>query len=61
VARYDPETMAWSSLGGGGGEGVDGRVGALAVAGDDLYVGGFFSAASSDSVHLIVDVSGYFE
>ncbi len=58
VARYDKATQTWSALGAGAGSdassnGVDGAVNALAVIGNDLYVGGFFSMAaySTSSAH----------
>jgi trimeric autotransporter adhesin len=44
IARWDG--LAWSAVGGGGGNGVDGGVYALAVLGNDLYVGGDFIEAN---------------
>lgn len=41
VARWNG--TSWSALGASGGNGVDGPVAALAVSGDDLYVGGNFT------------------
>ncbi len=43
LARFNTTTGAWSSLGLGGGNGVDEMVSSLAVLGTDLYVGGIFS------------------
>jgi hypothetical protein len=45
VARFDTKTNTWSKLGSDGG-GVDGLVYALAVIGDDIYVGGVFQQAN---------------
>src|SRR5439155_1174288 len=45
VARWDGS--AWSALGSGGGNGVDGTVEALAVSGNDLYVGGYVAQANA--------------
>jgi len=50
VARYNPNSGTWDNLGGGvsfGGSG--GQVNALAVSGNDVYVGGFFSQAGTGS------------
>ncbi len=45
VAKFDTLTGAWSMLGGGpGSTGVNSSVNALAVIGNDLYVGGFFTS-----------------
>ena len=46
VAKFDTLTNTWSTLGTGGGNGVDGSVHALAVSGSDLYVGGGFTTAN---------------
>jgi len=54
VARVDLATGIWSALGTGGGNGVDGLVTAMAVSGDDLYVGGFFSTANTGGVPAFV-------
>lgn len=45
VARWDGQ--AWSPLGDGAAEGVDGEVYALTTDGDDLFVGGAFSTAGA--------------
>jgi len=45
VARFNTQTNTWSTLGTGSSNGVEGRVNALAVSGNEVYVGGdFFSA-----------------
>ncbi|MEY3284728.1 MAG: hypothetical protein RIR86_2741 [Acidobacteriota bacterium] len=46
IARYDLDTGAWSTLGSGGGNGVNETVTSLAVVGTNLYVGGFFTEAN---------------
>ncbi|MEP7342062.1 MAG: hypothetical protein ABI977_30300 [Acidobacteriota bacterium] len=46
VAKFNTTTGVWSALGTGGDNGVDGQVFALAVIGNDLYVGGTFTMAS---------------
>jgi len=46
VARFNTMTNTWSALGIGGGDGVDDIVLALAVSGNDLYVGGDFTTAN---------------
>lgn len=45
IARWNPATDAWSTLAGPLGEGVEGTVFALRSHGEDLYVGGQFTAA----------------
>jgi trimeric autotransporter adhesin len=44
IARWNGST--WSSVGAGGGNGANGAVHALAVDGDDIYVGGDFNAVN---------------
>ena len=54
VARYNPNSGTWDNLGGGvsfGGFG--GQVNALAVSGNDVYVGGFFDQAGSVSANNV--------
>jgi len=46
IARWDPDAGSWSTLGSGSGNGVNLPVLALAAAGTDLFVGGFFSSAN---------------
>jgi len=45
IARFNTTTNTWSALGTGGGNGVNLGVNALAVFGNDLYVGGSFTQA----------------
>jgi hypothetical protein len=45
VARFNTQTNTWSSLGTGSSNGVDGRVTALAVVGNEVFVGGWFTSA----------------
>ena len=47
VAKFDPTTNIWSSLGSGSGNGVSGSVSALAASGSTLYVGGQFGTANT--------------
>src|SRR6056297_3223574 len=49
IARFDPGTGEFSSLG----DGVNGAVFALAASGDDLYVGGLFAQAGGNPANLI--------
>jgi hypothetical protein len=59
VARYNPNSGTWDNLGGGvsfGGSG--GVVNALAVSGNDVYVGGFFSQAGSVSANNVARYDG---
>ncbi len=46
IARFNTTTNTWSALGTGGGNGVNLGVNALAVFGNDLYVGGSFTQAN---------------
>lgn len=46
VAKFSTLTNAWSVLGTGGGNGVNGTVHALTMSGSDLYVGGVFTMAN---------------
>lgn len=50
IARYDMLNGSWSSLGTGGGNGVNDNVMALSVIGSSLYVGGFFTAANLGAI-----------
>jgi len=45
VARFNTNSQTWSSLNDGGANGVNGTVLALAVSGNDVYIGGEFSQA----------------
>lgn len=47
IAKFNTSSGSWSSLGNGGGNGVDNVVRALVVSGTDLYVGGDFLNANS--------------
>src|SRR6056297_4155577 len=49
IARFDPGTGEFSSLG----DEVNGAVFALAASGDDLYVGGLFAQAGGNPANLI--------
>lgn len=46
VAKLDTLTGTWSTLGSGGGNGLNNSVEALALSGNDLYVGGIFTTAN---------------
>lgn len=46
VAKFDTSTRTWSALGNGDGNGLNNQAGALAVAGNDLYVGGAFTSVN---------------
>ena len=48
VARFNVGTNSWRALGTGTQSGVGGVVNALAVSGNDVYVGGFFNLAFTD-------------
>ena len=48
VARFNVGTNSWRALGTGTQSGVGGAVYALAVSGNDVYVGGFFNLAFTD-------------
>ena len=45
VARFNTQTSTWSSLGTSSSNGVSGSVNALAVVGNEVYVGGGFTSA----------------
>jgi N-acetylneuraminic acid mutarotase len=45
VARFNTQTNTWSTLGTGSSNGVSGNVNALAVVGNEVVVGGFFTLA----------------
>ena len=46
IVRFDPLSGAWSAVGSGDGNGVDGDVNDFAVAGGELFVGGIFAVAN---------------
>jgi hypothetical protein len=54
VARFSTDAQTWSSLGSGAANGVNGiAVAAIASAGSDVYVGGFFSQAGGATANNI--------
>jgi N-acetylneuraminic acid mutarotase len=53
VARFNTQTNTWSSLGTGSSNGVNGRVGALAVVGNEVFVGGYFTSAGGVSANYV--------
>jgi hypothetical protein len=53
VARFNTQTNTWSSLGTGSSNGVSGSVAALAVVGNEVYVGGFFTSAGGVSANRV--------
>jgi trimeric autotransporter adhesin len=54
LARYSPGSNSWSSLGNGGGNGVNADVYSLAIIGTDLVVGGDFTSANVGAAPLAV-------
>jgi hypothetical protein len=53
VARFNTQTNTWSSLGTGSSNGVFGGVEALAVSGNEVYVGGYFTSAGGVSARNV--------
>jgi hypothetical protein len=53
IARFNTQTNTWSSLGTGSSNGVDGIVNALAVSGNEVYVGGIFTSAGGVSANYV--------
>jgi Kelch motif. len=53
VARFNTQTNTWSSLGTGSSNGVGSRVSALAVVGNEVYVGGLFTSAGGVSANNV--------
>jgi N-acetylneuraminic acid mutarotase len=53
VARFNTQTNTWSSLGTGSSNGVNGEVRALAVVGNEMYVGGIFTSAGGVSANYV--------
>jgi hypothetical protein len=51
VARFNTQTNTWSSLGTGSSNGVNNYVNALAVVGNEVYVGGDFTEAGGVSAN----------
>jgi N-acetylneuraminic acid mutarotase len=53
IARFNTQTNTWSSLGTGSSNGVNGFVNALAVVGNEVVVGGFFTSAGGVSANYV--------
>jgi len=53
VARFNTQTNTWSTLGTGSQNGVSGWVFALAVVGNEVYVGGYFTSAGRVSANNV--------
>jgi len=53
VARFNTQTNTWSSLGTGSSNGVNDYVTALAVVGNEVVVGGFFTSAGGVSANYV--------
>jgi hypothetical protein len=53
VARFNTQTNTWSSLGTGSQNGVNSTVRALAVVGNEVYVGGDFTSAGGVSANRV--------
>jgi hypothetical protein len=53
VARFNTLTNTWSSLGTGSQNGVNSNVTALAVVGNEVYVGGYFTSAGGVSANNV--------
>ncbi|MDE3057049.1 MAG: T9SS type A sorting domain-containing protein [Bacteroidota bacterium] len=58
VAKYNTESRAWSSLGTGTANGVNGTVVALAMLGNNLYAGGSFTSAGGNPANRIAMWNG---
>jgi hypothetical protein len=53
VARFNTQTNTWSTLGTGSSNGVSYDVSALAVVGNEVFVGGFFTSAGGVSANNV--------
>jgi len=53
VARFNTSTSSWSSLGSGSSNGVNAQVLALAISGNNLYVGGAFTQAGGATANHV--------
>jgi hypothetical protein len=53
VARFNTQTNTWSSLGTGSSNGVNNQVNALAVVGNEVFVGGVFTSAGGVSANRV--------
>jgi hypothetical protein len=53
VARFNTQTNTWSTLGTGSSNGVSGWVRALAVVGNEVFVGGLFTSAGGVSANYV--------
>jgi hypothetical protein len=53
VARFNTQTNTWSSLGTGSSNGVNSYVAALAVVGNEVFVGGNFTSAGGVSANYV--------
>ena len=58
VARFNTQTNTWSALGTGSSNGVNSNVFALAVVGNEVVVGGFFTSAGGVSANRVARFNG---
>ena len=57
VARFNTLTNTWSSLGTGSSNGVNNEVRALAVVGNEVFVGGYFTSAGGVSANYVARIN----